>query len=68
MSNKSNDTRDEHYIPIMYLKGFSEIKGRPNKEKVLWQFRTSTKEHVAVPVNARTICFEKDLYELTKTF
>lgn len=66
MSTKSNDTRDEHYIPIMYLKGFSEIKGKSNKEKVLlWQFRTSTKEHIAVPVNARTICFEKDLYELT---
>ena len=59
-------TVNEHYIPRIYLKGFSETKGQnTNKEKsFVWQFNVKKILQTSVPVNINKICYEKNLYEL----
>ncbi len=67
MANGDKPTVDEHYIPQMYLKGFSTVKTskKPNKETAyIWQFNVKSMQQTKVPVNVCNICFEKDLYEI----
>ena len=65
MSNTENYTIDEHFIPRMYLREFSEIKGTGKKEKAfIWQYNLKTMTQTPVQVNVRDICFEKNLYEI----
>ena len=65
MPNDKNYTEDEHFLSRMYLKGFSEIKKKGNKEKAfIWQYNVRTMHQTLVQVNVQDICFEKNLYEL----
>ena len=65
MPKDKNYTEDEHFLSRMYLKEFSEIKKKGNKEKAfVWQYNIKTMRHTSVQVNIQNICFEKNLYEL----
>ena len=65
MPNDNNYTVDEHFLPRMYLKEFSEIKKKGNKEKAfVWQYNVRTMIQTSTQVNVQDICFEKYLYEL----
>ena len=65
MANTKNYTVDEHFVPRMYLREFSEIKMNGDKEKAfIWQYNLKTMKQIPVQVNVRDICFEKNLYEI----
>lgn len=65
MPNDNDYTVDEHFLPRMYLKEFSEIKKKGNKEKAfVWQYNVRTMIQTPIQVNVQDICFEKNLYEL----
>lgn len=65
MPKDKNYTEDEHFLSRMYLKEFSEIKKKGNKEKAfVWQYNIKAMRHTPVQVNIQNICFEKNLYEL----
>ena len=61
MANGNNPTVDEHYVPRMYLRGFSEIKG---EKAFICQYDTNTMRQTSTSVNVEDVCFEKNLYEL----
>jgi hypothetical protein len=64
MPKDKNYTEDEHFLSRMYLKEFSEIKKKGNKEKAfVWQYNIKAMRHTPVQVNIQNICFEKNLYE-----
>lgn len=64
MPNGDKKTEDEHFVPRMYLKGFSEIKKGKQEKAFIWQFNTKTLQQMPEQVNVKDICFEKNLYEL----
>ena len=65
MPKGSEFTEDEHFVPRMYLREFSEIKTSRKEEKAFtWQFDLRTLKQSDTSVNVKSICFEKDLYEL----
>ena len=65
MSNGNKPTSNEHYIPRMYLKGFSEIKYKKNKENpFIWQYDLYTMEQSTHAVPITSIGYIKDLCEL----
>ncbi len=49
-------THNQHYIPQVYLKGFSE-----SNNSVFLNLTSCKNSSIAVPV--KTICFKHDLYE-----
>ena len=60
MSCGDKNTKDEHFIPKMYLSQFSEVK----KDKAfIWAFDTIKMKQLPVS-NVKSFCYEKDLYEL----
>ena len=61
MANGNNPTVDEHYVPRMYLRGFSEIKG---EKAFICQFDTNMMRQTPTAVKVEDVCFEKNLYEL----
>ena len=48
MANGNKPTEDEHFVPRMYLRGFSEIKG---KKAFICEFDTKTMQQVPTQVN-----------------
>lgn len=62
MAKEVKPTEDEHYIPKMYLKHFSEIK--QSGKALTWQFDLRSFQQTPVPVDICDICFEKNLYEI----
>ena len=62
MPKGAKPTVNEHYIPRMYLRGFSEIT-KSGKAK-LWQFSLKSMQQSTVQVGVEDICFEKHLYEI----
>ena len=66
MPNGEKPTEDEHFIPRLYLRGFSEIKNikKKNEKALIWQFNLKTMQRIPVQVDVKDICFEKNLYEL----
>lgn len=62
MPKGAKPTVNEHYIPRMYLRGFSEIS-KSGKAK-LWQFSLKSMQQSTVQVGVEDICFEKHLYEI----
>ena len=62
MPNGEKPTANEHFIPQMYLRGFSEIK-KPDKA-LIWQFNLKTMQQTPVQVDIQDICYEKHLYEI----
>lgn len=61
MANGKNPTVDEHFVPRMYLRGFSEIKG---EKAFICQFDTNTMRQTPTSVKVEDVCCEKNLYEL----
>ena len=66
MPKGEKPTEDEHFIPRVYLRGFSEIKNskKKNEKALIWQFNLKTMQQIPVPVDVKDICFEKNLYEI----
>ncbi len=65
MPNTENYTVDEHFVPRMYLREFSEIKkAGKNEQAFVWQYNLETMMQTSVQVNVKDICFEKNLYEI----
>jgi len=65
MPNGNKPTVNEHFVPRMYLKGFSEIKQKANKQKAyLWEFNLKSMKQTPTQVDVEDICYEKNLYEL----
>ncbi len=65
MPNGNKPTVDEHFVPRMYLKGFSEVKQKANKQKAyIWEFNLKSMKQIPKQVDIEDICFEKNLYEL----
>ena len=60
-----NSTIDQHYIPQMYLKGFSESVQKSKEEKFyIWQYNIKKMQQIKVPVPIKSVCYEENLYEL----
>ena len=62
MANGEKPTEKEHFIPRMYLRGFSELK--QSGKALIWQFNLKTMQQIPVQVNVQDVCFEKNLYEI----
>ena len=62
MPNGEKPTTNEHFIPQMYLRSFSEIKKRD--KSLIWQFNLKTMQQTPVQVDIQDICSEKHLYEI----
>ena len=62
MANGEKPTEKEHFIPRMYLRGFSEVK--ESGKALIWQFNLKTMQQTPVQVDVQDICFEKNLYEI----
>ncbi len=62
MPNGEKPTENEHFIPQMYYKGFSEIK--ESGKAYIWQFSLKTMCQMPGQVDVRDICLKKNLYEL----
>lgn len=62
MAKVAKPTVDEHFVPRMYLKRFSEIK--ESGKALIWQYNIRNMQQTPVPVDVRDICFEKHLYEI----
>ena len=62
MANGEKPTEKEHFIPRMYLRGFSEVK--ESGKALIWQFNLKTMQQIPVQVDVQDICFEKNLYEI----
>ena len=62
MANGEKPTEKEHFIPRMYLRGFSEVK--ESGKALIWQFNLRTMQQIPVQVDVQDICFEKNLYEI----
>lgn len=61
MANGNKPTIDEHFVPRMYLRNFSEIKG---EKALICQFDTNTMLQTPTSVKVEDVCCEKNLYEL----
>ncbi len=59
MANGEKPTEKEHFIPRMYLRGFSEVK--ESGKALIWQFNLKTMQQTPVQVDVQGICFEKNL-------
>ena len=65
MSNGNKPTEDQHFIPRMYLKGFSEVKKKGKKEKAfIYEFNINSMIQIPGQVNIKNICVKKNLYEI----
>lgn len=65
MPNVNKPTKNEHFVPRMYLKGFSNVQNKSGKEKVfIWEFSLKSMQQIPTPVNIENICYEENLYEL----
>ena len=65
MPNGNNPTKDEHFVPRMYLKGFSEIKEKAKLQKTyIWEFSLKSMKQIPVQVDVEDVCYEENLYEL----
>ncbi|MCR5608636.1 MAG: DUF4238 domain-containing protein [Lachnospiraceae bacterium] len=65
MLNDSEYTKWEHFVPRVYLKGFSEIKKKKSKEKsLLWAYNVRAMQQINCQVDIEDFCAEDNLYEL----
>ena len=61
----NNPTKNEHFVPRMYLKGFSEVKEKSKLQKAyIWEFSLKSMKQIPVQVDVEDICYEENLYEL----
>lgn len=59
MPNSNSQTVAQHYIPRMYLKGFSETHG---SKSFVWEYDLQNMVQIPKAVDVSTICFERNLY------
>lgn len=59
MSNVQKPTVKQHYVPQVYLRGFSQDKKRIYRYDLKTYIQTST------PVPISSVCFQKNMYEFT---
>ena len=62
MPKGEKPTENEHFVPRIYLKCFSEIN--KSGKTLIWQFNLKTMRQTPVQVDVQDICFEKHLYEI----
>lgn len=68
MPKGSNITKKQHYIPQVYLRGFSpeyHEKGRDASKHTIFCYDLTGRNSFMDAVPIRTICYEENLYEVT---
>ena len=66
----NNLTRNQHYIPQVYLRGFSPDYLGENRERTdeakfrIYAYNLNKEEKVNNPIPIKSICLKKDLYEI----
>ena len=64
MANGNEPTTDEHFIPRMHLRRFSERKQKKSKFKdLIWAYNLTTMKQLPQQIPIEDICFEEHLYE-----
>ena len=59
MPNGNKPTKNEHFVPRMYLKGFSEIKENANKQKAyIWEFSLKSMKQIPTQVDIEKILYQ----------
>mgnify|MGYP007101856538 CR=1 FL=1 len=61
MANGDNPTEKEHFIPRMYLRGFSEVK--EFGKALIWQFNLKTMQQTPVQVQKEKRCSNYRIYK-----
>lgn len=64
MPKGDKPTANEHFIPQMYFRGFSDIKESGSEKALIWQFNLKNMHQTPDPVNVKDICYKKHLYEI----
>ncbi len=59
---RNNQTIDQHYVPRLYLKNFSKLKGNGNKEKVLTTFYQFEGDVLKENIPVKSICYKNYFY------
>ena len=59
MANGIKPTKNQHFIPQMYLRGFSEIK--KSGKALIWQYNLNTMQQTPVQVDVQDI-FLRSIY------
>ena len=59
MPNIQKNTIKQHYVPQVYLKGFSQDKKR------IYRFDIAHENQITQPVAISSVCYKKDMYELS---
>ena len=66
----NNPTKNQHYIPQVYLRGFSPEYLNKNHKHIderkyrIFSYNLNKDEKVGNPIPVKSICYEKDLYEI----
>lgn len=66
----NNLTRKQHYVPQVYLRGFSLEYSRekelryPTEKHTIYCYKLGEKDQLKRAIPIKSICYEKDLYEL----
>lgn len=64
MANDKKPTTDEHFVPRMHLRRFSERKLNKGKFKdLIWAYNLTEMKQLPGQIRIESICFEKHLYE-----
>lgn len=64
MADGSKPTTDEHFVPRMHLRRFSERKQKKSKFKdLIWAYNLTTMKQLPQQIPIEDICFEEHLYE-----
>ena len=64
MPKGDKPTVNEHFIPQMYFRGFSDIKESRSEKALIWQFNLKSMQQTPVSVDVEDICYKKHLYEI----
>ena len=59
MSNVQKTTAKQHYVPQVYLRGFSQ------DQKRIYRYDLKTNIRTSMPVPISSVCFQKNMYEFT---
>lgn len=66
----NNITRKQHYVPQVYLRGFSPEYSRekelryPTEKHTIYCYKLGEKDQLKRAIPIKSICYEKNLYEL----
>lgn len=70
MTKGSNITKKQHYIPQVYLRGFSPEYERnkidlPVPKYTIYCYDLSVQNQISKAIPIKSVCYEDDLYEVT---